>query len=117
MPEPDRLQQILDFLWTIDRMKTIYRSSPLHDHSRRENDAEHSWHMAMYCLLLGRELQVDCDLGRVLEMVLCHDLVEIPHAPLGVPHAEVGVEPGVALGRAHPRPQGGPQAQTHHSGG
>lgn len=77
MPEPDRLQQILDFLWTIDQMKTIYRSSPLHDHSRHENDAEHSWHMAMYCLLLGRELQVDCDLGRVLEMVLCHDLVEI----------------------------------------
>lgn len=75
--EPDRLQQTLDFLHTLDRMKTIYRSAFIHDHTRRENDAEHSWHLAMFCLLIGKELGVDCDLARVVEMVLCHDLVEI----------------------------------------
>jgi len=75
--EPDRLQQILDFLHTLDRMKTIYRSAFIHDHTRRENDAEHSWHLAMFCLLLGKELGVACDLARVVELVLCHDLVEI----------------------------------------
>ena len=75
--EPDRLQQTLDFLHTLDQMKTIYRSAYIHDHSRRENDAEHSWHLAMFCLLVGKELGVACDLARVVELVLCHDLVEI----------------------------------------
>lgn len=77
MAEAERVEQVLDFLCLLDQMKSIERSAWIGDRSRHENDAEHSWHLAMYCLLFHRELAVEVNLGRVLELVLCHDLVEI----------------------------------------
>jgi len=72
-----RLKRILDFLLLTDRFKTIERKGYIADGSRRENDAEHTWHMGLFALLLHKELGFDVDLGRVLTLVLVHDLVEI----------------------------------------
>src|SRR3954468_23381577 len=77
MIDDQRLKRILDFLLLTDRFKTIERKGYIADGSRRENDAEHTWHMGLFALLLHKELGFDVDLGRVLTLVLVHDLVEI----------------------------------------
>jgi putative hydrolase of HD superfamily len=74
----DRLARQLDFLREIDRLKTVYRQTILTDRSRRENSAEHSWHLAMMAALLpehGEEGGID--VNKVIRMVLVHDIVEI----------------------------------------
>jgi len=73
----DRQSQILDFLLFIDRFKMIERWGLVGDGSRRETDAEHTWHMALYAVLLHGEIGLDCDLAHALKLVLIHDLVEI----------------------------------------
>ena len=72
-----RHQQIRDFLAFCDRLKTIERQSYIGDGSRRETDAEHTWHMALFAILLNDELSQPADLGAVLSMIAVHDLVEI----------------------------------------
>jgi putative hydrolase of HD superfamily len=74
---PDRIDSMLDFLVLADRFKTVERRSYIADGSRRENSAEHSWHMALCALLMADEIAGKVDIGRVLSMVLVHDLVEI----------------------------------------
>lgn len=71
------LDQQLEFLREIDKLKRIDRQSPLLDRSRRENSAEHSWHLAMYAWLLAGWSSGPVDLGRVIRMLLLHDVVEI----------------------------------------
>ncbi|AKZ61712.1 hydrolase [Herbaspirillum hiltneri N3] len=72
-----RLEKQLGFLREIDRLKTVVRQSPLLDRSRRENSAEHSWHLAMYALLLSEYANGTVDSNRVIRMLLLHDIVEI----------------------------------------
>lgn len=74
----DRLGKQIVFLKDIGRLVTIQRRTLICDGSRRENDAEHSWHMAMAALLL-REYAAwpQVDVSRAVEMSLVHDLVEI----------------------------------------
>jgi len=72
-----RLARIFEFLKLAEKLKAVYRSAWLTDHSRRENDAEHMWHMALFALLFHREFKIEADLGRTLELILCHDLVEV----------------------------------------
>jgi putative hydrolase of HD superfamily len=73
-----RLERQLDFIVEIDKLKSILRRTWLTDQSRRENDAEHSWHLAvMAILLLEHAKPSNVDLLHVLKMVLIHDLVEI----------------------------------------
>lgn len=72
-----RLQQQFDFIREIDKLKQIVRRTLLLDQSRCENDAEHSWHLAMMALLLQEYANQPVDITRVVEMVLVHDLVEI----------------------------------------
>jgi putative hydrolase of HD superfamily len=72
-----RLEKQLDFLREIDRLKTVVRQSPLLDQSRKENSAEHSWHLAMYALLLSEYANGTVDANRVVRMLLLHDIVEI----------------------------------------
>lgn len=72
-----RLAQQVAFLLEADRLKTIIRQTPLIDNSRRENSAEHSWHLALAALVLAEHAPETLDLKRVLEMVIVHDLVEI----------------------------------------
>ncbi len=72
-----RLAQQIAFVMEIDKLKTILRQTSLMDNSRRENSAEHSWHLAVMALTLGEYAEVGTDLTRVVKMVLVHDIVEI----------------------------------------
>ncbi|MYZ06248.1 HD domain-containing protein [Streptomyces sp. SID2999] len=80
-PLPDgieeRLRAQLTFLVEVDRLKTVLRQSPLAAADRRENDAEHSWHLAMMVAVLAEHSDEPIDVGHTVELVLLHDLVEI----------------------------------------
>jgi putative hydrolase of HD superfamily len=82
----------LAFLREIDKLKSVIRRSPLLDQSRRENSAEHSWHLAMYALVLAPYANAPVDLARVLQMLLLHDIVEIDagDTPVHQAHAPAG---------------------------
>ena len=73
----NRLKQQIEFIIEIDKLKQVFRQSILMDGTRRENDAEHSWHLAIKGILLGEYSQEDLDLWRVVKMLLIHDIVEI----------------------------------------
>lgn len=73
----ERLQQQLDFVLEIDKLKQVYRQNSLLDGSRRENDAEHSWHIAVMAIVLREYASEPVDLEKVLKMLLVHDVVEI----------------------------------------
>jgi putative hydrolase of HD superfamily len=73
-----RLEQQIRFVREVDKLKTIERQTLITDASRQENDAEHSWHLALMALVLGEYAKDDAiDLLHVVRMVLVHDLVEI----------------------------------------
>jgi putative hydrolase of HD superfamily len=72
-----RLDQFVEFLIEADKLKKILRRTLLADASRRENSAEHSWHLALSAMALEEYAAEPVDLRRVLEMVVVHDLVEI----------------------------------------
>ena len=77
-PELDtRTAAQLAFLVEADRLKSVERANPLIDGSRRENSAEHSWHVALMALVLAEKTDPPVDVGRVLVLCLLHDLVEI----------------------------------------
>ncbi len=73
----ERLQQQMEFIAEVDKLKKIGRQSYLTDSSRKENDAEHSWHLAMMAVFLSEYAKEDVDVLHVISMVLIHDLVEI----------------------------------------
>lgn len=73
----ERLARQLEFLIEIDRLKQIERQTRIVGGGRRENTAEHSWHLAMYALILAEHSDVDVDLFHVLRLCLVHDIVEI----------------------------------------
>jgi len=73
----DRLQQQFDFLLEIDKEKDIGRQTYLSHGLRKENDAEHSWHMAVMALLMSEYSNEDIDMLHTISMILVHDLVEI----------------------------------------
>jgi putative hydrolase of HD superfamily len=75
MPE-DRLDRQLTFLTEIDALKSVVRQSLLVNRSRRENSAEHSWHLAMFALVLS-EVDQSINVAKVIAMLLIHDIVEI----------------------------------------
>src|SRR5688572_3773069 len=72
-----RLTRQLSFLIEIDRLKNVIRQTSLCDGSRRENSAEHSWHLAMMALVMAEHAGADIDVALVVKMLLVHDLVEI----------------------------------------
>jgi len=73
-----RLEKQIQFILEIDKLKRVLRNTYLLDGSRKENDAEHSWHTAVMAVLLCEHaVGTDIDLLRVLKMLLIHDLVEI----------------------------------------
>jgi putative hydrolases of HD superfamily len=82
------LDSQVGFLLEADRLKTVLRQSTLTDRSRRENSAEHSWHLALMALVLAEHAPPGVDLGRVMAMVVLHDLVEIDAGDLSVYAAE-----------------------------
>ena len=73
----DKLKQQLDFILEIDKEKNILRQTHLSGHGRRENDAEHAWHMAIMTYLLKEYSNEPVDITKVMIMCLIHDIVEI----------------------------------------
>jgi putative hydrolase of HD superfamily len=78
------LDSQLQFLLEADRLKGVLRQSRIIDGSRRENSAEHSWHLGLMSLVLSEYAPAGTDLSRVTAMVLVHDLVEIDAGDLFV---------------------------------
>jgi putative hydrolases of HD superfamily len=72
-----RLDQQMAFLSEVDRLKSVLRATTLCDGSRMENSAEHSWHIALYALVLSEHAETQLDTAKVITMLLLHDLVEI----------------------------------------
>lgn len=72
-----RLEQQIQFLVEIDKVKNIFRQTYLADGKRKENDAEHSWHIALMAFVLKEYVKEPIDVMKVMLMVLIHDLVEI----------------------------------------
>lgn len=73
-----RLEQQIQFLIEIDKLKEVFRQTVLINSRRAENDAEHSWHLCLAVLVLAEHANVpQMDVLRVLKMLLIHDLVEI----------------------------------------
>ena len=72
-----RLEQQIRFIIEADKVKSVFRQTYLADGSRKENDAEHSWHLALSAILLKEHMDAPVDLMKVIVMVLIHDLVEI----------------------------------------
>jgi putative hydrolase of HD superfamily len=75
----ERLNRQFRFLLEVDRLKGIQRQNILADASRRENSAEHSWHLALLAIILAEHSPIpeNLDIFKVVKMVLMHDLVEI----------------------------------------
>ncbi len=73
----ERLEKQIAFITEVDKVKNIFRQTYLADGKRKENDAEHSWHLALSAVLLREHMKEETDLTRVMIMVLIHDLVEI----------------------------------------
>ena len=75
---PERLDAQLEFILEAEKLKQIFRQTLLPGDERRENDAEHSWHLSlMAILLIEHAREKDLDLLKVLKMLLIHDIVEI----------------------------------------
>ena len=72
-----RLKQQMEFIVEVDKVKNIFRQTYLADGTRKENDAEHSWHLALSAVLLQEHMEERADITKVIIMVLIHDLVEI----------------------------------------
>lgn len=73
----DRLEQQFQFIQEIDKEKFIGRQTYLSDGQRKENDAEHAWHLALMTILLSEHANKEIDVLKTVTMVLIHDIVEI----------------------------------------
>ncbi|MBO3698111.1 HD family hydrolase [Roseivirga sp. E12] len=70
-------QKQIAFIKEIDKLKYIQRKTSLFNSNRHENDAEHSWHLAMMALVMSEQSNEKVDLLKVIKMLLIHDIVEI----------------------------------------
>lgn len=75
--QTDQLIKQINFIKEIDKLKYIQRKTKLFNSDRHENDAEHSWHLAMMTIVLAAHSDQPIDVLKVLKMVLIHDIVEI----------------------------------------
>jgi putative hydrolase of HD superfamily len=80
----NRLTRQIDFLVEIDKLKAVFRRAYIADASRRENSAEHSWHVSMMAMVLAEYCREDVDLLRVIKMLLVHDIVEVDAGDTGI---------------------------------
>ena len=72
-----KLQKQIEFMIELDKMKNLYRQTYVLHEDRKENDAEHSWHIAMMAFLLADYAEPDTDIFKVMKMLIVHDVVEI----------------------------------------
>ena len=91
----DRLAAQLAFLTEANRLTGVLRATPVADGSRRENSGEHSWHLALFALVLADQAGPDVRIDRVIRMLLIHDLVEIDTGDVPI-HSANGTAHGSA---------------------
>ncbi len=77
MSDTTNTTTLIDFVGYIDELKSVIRKNGLHDGSRAENTAEHSWHAALSAILLAPVANEPVDIHKITRMLLIHDLVEI----------------------------------------
>ncbi len=80
----DRFAGQMAFIQELDRLKTVERQSFIQDGLRRENTAEHSWHVAMLAIVLADQADADVDIARAVLLLLVHDIVEIDAGDTGI---------------------------------
>ncbi|KEO59312.1 HD domain-containing protein [Thioclava indica] len=90
-----RLTEQMAFLAEVEKLKSVTRATPIHDASRPENSAEHSWTLALYALILADQAPAGVDLNRAIKMLLIHDLVEIDVGDVPI-HLQGGAAHGSA---------------------
>ncbi len=73
----ERLKKQLEFALEIDKEKEIFRQTSISGRRRKENDAEHAWHMAIMAYILREYSNEEIDISKVMIMCLIHDIVEI----------------------------------------
>lgn len=91
----DRLEAQFAFLNEADRLKHVMRATTTVDGTRPENSGEHSWHLALYALVLADQAGPGVDINRVIRMLLIHDLVEIDVGDVPI-HSQNGQAHGSA---------------------
>jgi putative hydrolases of HD superfamily len=94
-----RLDAQLAFLNEADRLKQVLRATTICDGSRRENSGEHSWHLALYAMVLADQAAPGVNIDRVIRMLILHDLVEIDTGDVPI-HAQGGQAHGSAATKA-----------------
>ena len=95
----ERLAAQFAFLNEADKLKQVLRATTLTDGSRRENSGEHSWHLALYALVLADRAGPEVSIDRVLRMLVLHDLVEIDVGDVPI-HSAGGMAHGSAATQA-----------------
>lgn len=75
--DTERLEKQIDFILELDKMKNLYRQTYVLHEDRKENDAEHSWHLGIMAFLLAELSDMPVNVEKVTKMVLIHDIVEI----------------------------------------
>lgn len=73
----ERLEQQISFILEVDKLKNIIRQNYITDGSRREDDADHSWHLALMCAILSEYSNEGIDIAKTMKMLLIHDIIEI----------------------------------------
>ncbi len=91
MTNQARVDSQLAFLNEADRLKSVLRATTLNDGSRRENSGEHSWHIALYAMVLAEHAVTPVNIDRVIKMLLIHDLVEVDAGDTPI-HADHDIE-------------------------
>ncbi len=91
----ERLDAQFAFLNEADKLKSVLRATTLCDGSRPENSGEHSWHLALYAMVLADQAAPGVDIGRVIRMLILHDLVEIDVGDVPI-HSANGLAHGSA---------------------
>lgn len=99
MTQSARLDRQFAFLLEAEKLKSVSRATPVHDGTRRENSAEHSWSLALYALVLAEHAGPGVDVMRAVKMLLLHDLVEIDVGDVPI-HSGGGAAHGAAVVQA-----------------
>ncbi|MEM1431726.1 MAG: HD domain-containing protein [Pseudomonadota bacterium] len=93
-----RFAKQIAFLQEADRLKGVLRATPVLNGTRAENSGEHSWHIALYALILGEHAEPGVSLDRAVRMLLVHDLVEIDAGDVPI---HLAVDPEAQAAKEH----------------
>jgi putative hydrolase of HD superfamily len=77
MAESSNLESQITFLVEVDKLKSVLRRNYVIHGNRRENSAEHSWHVALFAMILAEHSNESIDVNRVMRMLIIHDIVEV----------------------------------------